>query len=62
MGETIQKEFRWLPCPVCKNRTHTKVYEDTVLVKYPLFCTKCKTETVVDVAMFKLTVRDRDGK
>lgn len=62
MEKGLQKEYRWLPCPVCKNRTHTKVYEDTVLVKYPLFCTKCKTETVVDVAMFKLTARDRDGK
>lgn len=62
MEENIQKEYRWPPCPVCKNRTHTKVYEDTVLVKYPLFCSKCKSETIIDVALLRLTVHDGSGK
>ena len=62
MERDIHKEYRWLPCPVCKNRTHTKVYADTVLVKYPLFCGKCKTETIVDVALLKMIVSDDNGK
>lgn len=28
MERDVHKEYRWLPCPVCKNRTHTKVYAD----------------------------------
>ena len=46
----------WIPCPKCKQRTKTKVYEDTVLLNFPLFCPKCKTETRVNVVKLKMTI------
>lgn len=49
-----QNESRWVRCPVCKGKTRTKVYENTVLVRFPLFCPKCKNETLVDVFKFKI--------
>ena len=39
----------WLPCPVCKNKTRTKIRRDTVLENFPLFCPKCKQEKLISV-------------
>lgn len=47
---------KWIRCPVCNGKTRTKVYEDTVLVRFPLFCPKCKRETRIDVVKFKMVV------
>lgn len=38
----------WVRCPVCGNKTRTKVRGDTVLENFPLFCPKCHHETVVN--------------
>lgn len=53
--ELIDKSA-WIPCPNCKQRTKTKVYEDTVLLNFPLFCPKCRRETRVKVIKLKMTV------
>ena len=50
------KTSLWVPCPVCKGKTRTKVYFDTVLVKFPLFCPKCKNETLVDIVQLKIVL------
>ncbi|MEY8574164.1 cysteine-rich KTR domain-containing protein [Oscillospiraceae bacterium 21-37] len=39
----------WLYCPVCGNKTRNRIREDTVLKNYPLYCPKCKQETLVEV-------------
>ena len=52
-----QKESKWVHCPICKGKTRTKVYEDTVVVNFPLFCPKCKNETVVDIVQLKMIVK-----
>ncbi len=39
----------WLRCPVCGNKTRSKIRKDTVLEKYPLYCPKCKQETLIEV-------------
>lgn len=46
----------WIPCPICSRKTRTKVYEDSVLVNFPLFCPKCKKETPINVVKLKMTV------
>lgn len=48
--------FRWVQCPVCGGRTKTKMYEDTVLVKYPLYCQKCKKELLVNIVKFRMVL------
>ena len=47
-------DSRWVPCPICGNRSRTKVYADTVLVNFPLYCPKCKMETKIDVVQLKM--------
>ena len=40
---------RWIHCPICGSNTQTKVYDDTVLIKFPLYCPQCKKEILVNV-------------
>lgn len=49
MNEVREKNHLWLPCPKCGARTRIKIYEDTVLLNFPLYCTKCKEEFIVGV-------------
>lgn len=53
--ELIDKSV-WIPCPNCKQRTKTKVYEDTVLLNCPLSYPKCKKKTRVNVVKLKMTI------
>ena len=50
------QKTEWLHCPICGNKTRNKVREDTVLVNYPLYCPKCKCETLITVKELKITV------
>ncbi|HBH0439357.1 cysteine-rich KTR domain-containing protein, partial [Clostridioides difficile] len=38
---------KWILCPVCGNKTRLKIRADTELKNFPLFCPKCKTETLI---------------
>lgn len=39
----------WIICPICGNKTRDRVREDTVLKNYPLYCPKCKKETLINL-------------
>jgi len=43
-------------CPVCSCKTKTKIRPDTVLENFPLFCPKCKKETLVSIINFRMKV------
>lgn len=51
-----QGNARWVLCPICGSKTRTRVYEDTVVHNFPLYCPKCKTEVRVDISQLKMTV------
>lgn len=40
---------QWVMCLVCENKTRTKIWKDTELINFPLFCPKCKKENLVHV-------------
>ena len=44
----MEKE-KWVLCPICNNKTRIKVRPDTVLENFPLYCPKCKLETIINV-------------
>ncbi len=53
----------WIFCPVCGNKTRDRLRKDTVLKNYPLYCPKCKQETLIEVSSLKMTViREPDAK
>ena len=53
----------WVLCPICNNKTRTKVRKDTELVNFPLFCPKCKTETLINIEHGRVTIiKEPDAK
>ena len=53
----------WLLCPVCKNKTRIRIQENTVLENFPLFCPKCKQESLVNVKQLNMSViKEPDAK
>lgn len=50
------KSEEWIWCPVCGNKTHDRIRDDTVLLNFPLYCPKCKQETLIEVQQQKITV------
>lgn len=46
----------WIFCPVSQNKTRLKARHDTVLKNFPLFCPKCKQETLINITKLKMTV------
>ena len=53
-----QKGPLWIHCPICGGKTRTKVNADTVLVKFPLYCPKCRKEIRIDVVQLKMVLSD----
>ena len=51
MNETV-----WLRCPVSGNNTRIKDSHDTELINFPLYCPKCKQETLINVKKTNLSV------
>ena len=50
------QETHWILCPVCGSKSRNRIREDTVLLNYPLYCPKCKQETLVDVKKLQVTI------
>lgn len=38
----------WVYCPICHNKTRTKIRPDTIAINLPVFCPKCKNVTVMN--------------
>lgn len=53
----------WILCPICGNKTRLRIREDTVLEKFPLYCPKCKQETLINADKLKITIiKEPDAK
>ena len=53
---TIEKTLFGSIARFAEEKTRTKVYDDTVLVKFPLYCPKCKKEIKIDVIQLKMVL------
>lgn len=47
---------KWIYCPICGNKTRMQIREDTELKNFPLFCPKCKHETLINVEQLNITI------
>jgi len=50
----LQKEPLVVRCPACNGETGVKVFEETVLLNFPLSCPHCKQKTIINVVKLKL--------
>ena len=53
---SVSMKNQWILCPVCGSKTRDRLREDTVLKNYPLYCPKCKQETLINVKELHITV------
>lgn len=54
---------QWVICPVCVNKTRTKIRKDTILMNFPLYCPKCKQESIINANKLKISViKEPDAK
>ena len=48
--------FEWVHCHVCGNKTRLRIRKDTELKNFPLYCPKCKQESLIEVRHLQVTV------
>lgn len=59
----MQNGANWILCPVCGNKTRLRILKDTVIERFPLYCPKCKQETLISVRQLNMSViREPDAK
>ena len=49
----------WILCPVCGNKTRLQIREDTELKNFPLYCPKCKQESLIEAKDLQVKVVKR---
>ena len=53
----------WIRCPVCGSKTRNQIREDTVLLNFPLYCPKCKQESLIEARNLNITIiKEPDAK
>lgn len=52
----MEMETEWILRPVCGRKTHNKIRKDTELKNFPLYCPKCKQETLINAKDLQITV------
>ena len=54
MKNEDSEEQKWVYCPVCGNKTRLRLQQDTILLHFPLFCPKCRAESLIDAKNFRI--------
>ncbi|WP_373218396.1 cysteine-rich KTR domain-containing protein [Ruminococcus sp. 5_1_39BFAA] len=52
----MEKQGKWLLCPICHSKTRVWIREDTILQNFLLFCPKCKQERLINLKQFHMTL------
>ena len=50
------KQIHWICCPKCGSKTRDRLRADTILINYPIYCPKCKQETLINARNLQITV------
>lgn len=51
--------IEWVHCPICGNKTRLQIRADTELKNFPLYCPKCRQESLIDAKDLQVTVIKR---
>lgn len=52
------KKDHWIVCPLCQRNLQIKVYEDTVLLNFPVYCGSCQKEMIINVVKCRLQLKN----
>jgi predicted Zn-ribbon and HTH transcriptional regulator len=62
MSDGDKEEKQWVLCPVCGAKTRLQLLRETELKAFPLFCPKCKCESIIDAKNFIIETKKPDAK
>ena len=52
----------WVLCPKCVAKTRLKLLPETELKFFPLFCPKCRRESIINAKHFIIETKQPDAK
>lgn len=52
-------EEKWVLCPICGAKTRLRILQRTVLRDFPLFCPKCKQESIINISDFQMEIANQ---
>ncbi len=55
MKEAVE-EKQWVLCPLCGAKTRLQLLLETELKSFPLFCPKCKRESIINAQNFQIKI------
>lgn len=56
-------KIEWIRCPICGNKTRVQIREDTELKNFPLYCPKCKQESLIGAKDLQvIVIREPDAQ
>lgn len=55
-GGGCMNAIEWVSCPVCGNKTRLQIRVDTELKNFPLYCPKCRQESLIDAKNLRVAV------
>lgn len=58
MKEAIE-EKQWVLCTICGAKTRLQLLPETELKSFPLFCPKCRRESIINANHFKVLCAER---
>ena len=53
---------KWVHCPYCSAKTRIKIYPESILLYFPLYCPKCRNEYPVDIIHCKIYPAKKDDR
>lgn len=55
-------EKKWVLCPICGAKTRLQLLPETELKSFPLFCPKCRHESIINVKNYIVKTKQPDAK
>ena len=61
-NKPLVEQKQWILCPLCGAKTRLQLLPKTELKEFPLFCPKCKQESIISAKHFMIETKQPDAK
>ena len=58
----MTEQRQWVYCPCCGAKTRLQLLRQTELRDFPLFCPKCRRESIINAKNFIIETRQPDAR
>lgn len=54
----LEKKKQWVLCSWCGSKTRLQIFRETELKDFPLFCPKCRYESIINAKNFTIETKE----